>query len=182
VLGKVPGQIFRIAFLSACLALASTGSMASPSVLGWLEGGFLQPWGVRVRAKLDTGALTSSIHAENVVTFERNGETWVRFHFPFGKKEGFEDGFSIEKPIVRTVTVKEHDGRHDERLSVNIDLCVDGNTFPVEFTLADRSEFNYPILLGRRALAGRYYIDAGHSFIAEGKCPRRDAGTGELSR
>lgn len=175
-------RILRSGLLLIWMCLLCTNTSASPEVLGWLEGAYLQPWGVRVRAKLDSGALTSSIHAQNIETFERGGEPWVRFWFPYGAREGFEHGFQIEKPVQRQATVKEHVGENAIRYVVEIDMCVSGTTFPVEVTLADRSKFNYPVLLGRRALSGRYLIDPQVSFKGNRSCPRRNAETGLVSK
>lgn len=153
-------------------------TLAAPELLGWLEGAYLQPWGVRVRAKLDTGAITSSIHAEKIELFENDGEEWVRFHFPYGKREGFANGFMIEKPIRRQSQVKEHVGDNAIRYVVEIDICVSGDIFPVEVSLADRTKFNYPLILGRRALSGRYIVDPEKTFTGSRSCPRRNRDTG----
>lgn len=160
------------------LLLCSPAISAAPEVLGWLEGAYLQPWGVRVRAKLDTGAKTSSIHAEKIETFENDGKEWVRFHFPYGRREGFANGFMIEKPFRRQARVKEHVGDNTVRYVVEIDICVSGDIFPVEVSLADRSNFNYPLILGRRALSGRFIIDPDKSFVGSRSCPRRNKKTG----
>ena len=162
------------------LCLTSGATAASPRLLGWLEGAYLQPWGVRVRAKLDSGALTSSIHAEQIETFEKDAQTWVRFWFPFGAREGFEKGFLIEKPVLRTAVIKEHEGQNPTRYVVELDICVSGDTFATEVTLANRSKFNYPIILGRRALAERFIIDSSSSFMGNRTCPRRDPVTGQV--
>lgn len=162
------------------LILSPSAVIAAPEMLGWLEGVYLQPWGVRVRGKLDTGALTSSIHAEKIETFNKDGEEWVRFHFPYGKREGFKNGFMIEKPLLRQSQVKEHVGDNDFRHVVVIDICVSGDIFPVEVSLADRNKFNYPMILGRRALSGRYIVDPGKSFSGKRSCPRRNKKTGKL--
>ncbi len=145
-------------------------------VLGWLEGAYLQPWGVRVRARLDTGAKTSSIHAEKIEVFVQDEKKWARFHFPFGKKEGYETGFQIEVPVVRETKIKDFGrGASIPRYVIELRVCVSGHTEPVEFTLADRSNFNYPMILGRNALAGRYLVDSANSFLGKRSCPRKKA-------
>ncbi len=158
----------------------SSSALAAPEVLGWLEGAYLQPWGVRIRAKLDTGAITSSIHAEKIETFEKDGEQWLRFHFPYGKKEGYENGFMIERPIGRQSIVKEHIGENAIRYVVELDICVSGDIFTVEVSLADRTKFNYPLILGRRALSERFIVDPGKSFTGSRSCPRRNRHTGKI--
>jgi len=170
-------RYLRAAVQCGLLVWLCAGSISAasgdPRVLGWLEGAYLQPWGVRVRAKLDTGALTSSMHAENIELFEKDNVQWVRFHFPFGKREGYENGFEIERPLVREANIKEHVGTSVPRYVIEIDICVSGETRPVEVSLVDRSNFNYPMILGRNALAGRIHVDAGRSFIGDRTCPRK---------
>jgi hypothetical protein len=181
--GKAPSKsTISATLVLAWLCLISATTSANPKLLGWLEGAYLQPWGVRVRAKLDSGALTSSIHAEQIEAFEHEGEPWVRFWFPFGAREGFEKGFLIEKPVLREAVIKEHEGENPTRYVVELDICVSGDTFATEVTLANRSKFNYPIILGRRALSGRFNVDSSSSFIGNRTCPRRDPITGQVQR
>lgn len=147
--------------------------VAEPEIVGWLEGAYLQPWGVRVRAKLDTGAKTSSIHAEKIEAFEKNGVVWVRFLFPYGKREGYPKGFTIERPLVRQTRIKTDDGGTEPRYVIDLDVCISGKTLATEFTLSDRTHMNYPILLGRQSLSGRFVIDAEQTFTGQRTCPRK---------
>ena len=158
-----------IALLLTVLAMPANGK---PETLGWLEGAYLQPWGVRVRAKLDTGARTSTIHAEKIETFEKNGQTWVRFLFPYGRREGYPQGFVIERPMLRQSRVKKGNGTY-LRFVIELDVCISGKTQTTEVSLSDRSNFNYPMLLGRESLAGRYIIDSQHTFLGHRTCPRK---------
>lgn len=146
---------------------------AEPARVGWLEGAYLQPWGVRVRAKLDTGAKTSAIHAENIETFERDAGMWVRFIFPYGRREGYPKGFTIERPVVREIRIKGDTGGTAARYVISLDVCVGGKTQTTEVSLSDRSHMNYPMILGRETLAGRFIVDAQQSFMADRSCPRK---------
>lgn len=156
--------------LYACCSLPLA---AEPEIVGWLEGAYLQPWGVRVRAKLDTGAKTSAIHAENIESFEKEGEVWVRFLFPFGRREGYPEGFLIERPLVRQIRVKTDEGNTEPRYVIELDVCISGKTQTTEVSLSDRVNLNYPMLLGRETLAGRYIIDPSQSFLGKRTCPRK---------
>jgi hypothetical protein len=69
------------------------------------------------------------------------------------------------------VLIKEHEGRPHERLVVNIDLCLGGMTFTTPVTLADRSRFNYPLLVGRIALQGRAAVDPARKYVNRRDCP-----------
>ena len=75
------------------------------TIAGWLETVILSPWQTRLRAKLDTGAKTSSIHAENIKIFTRDGQQWVSFNLPQGKTKA-DKITSVELPIVRDVMIK----------------------------------------------------------------------------
>ena len=155
------------------LVYPAQAATSNPEVLGWLEGAYLQPWGVRVRARLDSGARTSSMHAEKIEPFKKDGAEWVRFHFPFGRREGYPHGFDIERPLVRHSHVKNREGGLQERYVIKLDICVSGRTNTVELSLVNRSNLNYPIILGREALAGQYLIDPGRTFMGKRTCPRK---------
>lgn len=159
--------------ISISLCLTGQPLSAEPEILGWLEGAYLQPWGVRVRARLDSGALTSSMDAENIRLFKRNGAEWVRFHFPYGEREGYEHGFDIERPLLRQSRIKLREGGLQRRYVIKLDVCVSGKTSAIELSLVNRSNLNYPMILGREALAGRYLIDPGQTFLGRRTCPRK---------
>ena len=76
-LGSVRNRFATLMLAAAALSLGSTPGLAdSPQVLGWVEEGLILPERVAVKFKLDTGALTSSMHAENIDHFEKDGEDW----------------------------------------------------------------------------------------------------------
>lgn len=138
-------------------------------IAGWVEEISLADSGYIIKAKLDTGAKTSSIHAENIEQFKRDGQSWVRFEFKV-EQEGEIQTLLIEKPRQRRVRIKEHSGDHDRRPVVEIDICFNGRRYPVEFTLADRSQFIYPVILGRRFLEGVAVVDAEATFLTQAPC------------
>lgn len=157
-------------------------------VAGWLETVILSPSQIKLRAKLDSGAKTSSIHAENVERFERDGKKWVRFNLPKGKnkKEDVED--TIEVPLLREVLIKRHKMLSATRSVVEMSFCINAHFYTAQFTLADRGNFNYPVLLGRRFLQDRILIDPAETFIHDNKfnknkCndPQLQAKTNELT-
>ena len=157
----------------ALIVLFSAPVKSGPELVGWLEGAYLQPWGIRLRAKLDTGAKTSALHAERIETFEKNGESWIRFHLPFGERDGFPDGIDIERPLHRQTRIKENNtGGTEERYEIQLDICISGKTYNAEVTLSERSNFNYPLLIGREALAGRFIVDPQQTFLGNRSCPR----------
>jgi hypothetical protein len=147
------------------LFLASVDAVAEDAreivVMGWLEGVFLKPWNLRLTAKLDTGAKTSSLNAENIQRFQREGSEWVRFAV---SDDDDTAPLIIERPLARTVYIKEHRKDASRREVVTLDICKNGRTYATEFTLVDRSNFNYPVLLGRSFLKSVALVDASQTF------------------
>jgi len=107
------------------------------------------------KARIDTGATTTSIDAQNIVMFERDGKKWVKFTFA-GKK--------IEKKMVGIVSIKRHGAEDVKRPSIMIRLALGDTTRNVKVTLADRSKFTYPILIGRNFLKDMFIVDVSRKM------------------
>ncbi|CAI8865275.1 ATP-dependent zinc protease family protein [Methylocaldum szegediense] len=158
---------FGTLVLLLALSAAVSGAEAQPAVreraiMGWLESVFLKPWNVRMTAKLDTGAKTSSLHADDIKHFTKNGQEWVRFTLT-GSDD--EKSIIVERPLIRTVYIKERKSRATKRDVVSLQLCKNGRDYETEFTLVDRSNFNYPVLLGRSFLKDVALVDAADTFL-----------------
>ena len=106
--------------------------------------------GVIKEARIDTGATTTSIDAQDISLFERDGKKWVKFKFA-GKK--------IEKKMLGIVSIKRHGAEDTKRPSVMVRLALGDTTRNVKVTLADRSKFTYPILIGRNFLKDMFIVD-----------------------
>jgi len=135
-------------------------------IMGWLESIFIKPWNRRLTAKLDTGAKTSSLHADKIEHFSKNGEDWVRF--ALGDIEDKQlPPIIAEKPLVRTVNIKckGDDCQPSKRDVVVLTVCKNGKDYEAEFNLVDRSNFNYPVLLGRSFLKDVALVDADETFL-----------------
>lgn len=144
----------------------SGAAAASESVYGYLEYVVVRPCEEEFKAKLDTGATTSSIDARDVERFERDGDDWVRFELVGRAGQRVE----VERPVVRWVRIKEHDGSHDRRPVVEMEVCLGRSVREVEVSLADRSEFNYAVLLGRNFLRGLAWVDSGRKYTRSPNC------------
>ncbi|MEL6372626.1 MAG: RimK/LysX family protein [Pseudomonadota bacterium] len=105
-------------------------------------------------AKLDTGAKSSSLHAERIVAFERKGRLWVRFRFAWGASPRIV----IERPVIRIARIRRAGVGVRQRYVVRLRLCVAGKTAVTAFTLADRTGMRYAVLVGRRFLNGRILV------------------------
>ena len=158
------------------LLLVSTsahGNSSDPGkvIAGWVEKISLGEQPVMLKAKLDTGAKTSAIHAANVEAFLRDGEHWVRFDLLLTDVDDKQHTIHMEKPRSRRVRIKDDDGEHDRRSVVELEICFDGRKHVTEFTLAERSEYIYDVLLGREFLQGIAVVDPASTFLTQANCP-----------
>jgi hypothetical protein len=145
-------------------------------VLGWVENMRLLPQRMLLKAKLDPGARSSAIHAENIEEFERDGRRMVRFTILREHDNPDSERLVLERPLVREVNIKlrtgegeEGDGRQ-ERLAVRLEFCLAGERYNTLFSLTNRDNFNYPVLLGRQFLRNRILVDSGESFTQRTNC------------
>lgn len=158
----------------ATALLLSLGSAAvfadSPQVFGWVEEGLIFPEKVAVKFKLDTGALTSSMHAEDIDRFEKDGDDWVRFTL---EMEDIDTEKKIEKrlerEVVRDIKVRGAGGA-EKRPVVLMRVCLGNKIHEEQFSLNDRDKMNYPVLIGRRTLEDIGLVDSSKTFTVEPDC------------
>ena len=136
-------------------------------ILGWVEHVVLVEPGFRLRAKLDSGAETSSLDARIIKRFRKGGKRWVRFAVT-NPRTGEEHVLVRER--VRTIGVVQHDGVNQVRPTVRMQMCVSDRLLDVEVSLVDRGEFTYRLLLGRTALESFALIDPGNTFLSRPQC------------
>ncbi len=168
---------------SAVNAAKNGDEITEKLILGWIENVYLQPFGLKSKAKLDTGAKTSSIHARNIEHFEKDGEPWVRFQFASNTKlkaHKYEPGKSkkvvtVEAPLARRALIKRHKHTSLERPVVELPFTLAGKEYTAEFTLTDRSKFLYPVLLGRRFLKHVAIVDPANTFLKTRTLPKPEA-------
>lgn len=153
--------------LAPAVALADQRPASEPGVFGWVEWIELGDERIRKKGKLDSGALTSSLDAREIEVVRRDGRRVVRFEL-HDRETG--DVQQLERPLKRHVRIVRHSGNHQRRPVIEMDLCLGNTLHSVEFTLIDRSNFNYPVLLGRRALEGYALIDSGKTYLRDPEC------------
>ncbi len=155
--------------LSVLLAAGLTMPAAARGVYGWVEFVQLHIDGepLELKAKLDTGARSSSLDATAIEPFERDGERWVRFEV---KLPGMEKTTRLERPVVRYVRIKRHRGPYDRRPVIRLPLCLGDEWRTVEVNLTDRGRFIYPLLLGRKALARLAVVDPSRTYLRAPRC------------
>ncbi|PRI10985.1 ATP-dependent zinc protease family protein [Leucobacter massiliensis] len=143
----------------------------SSTLTGWREwvslSGIGVPW---IKAKIDTGAQTSALHASEITEFERDGASWVRFTVqPWQFTE--EDEVVVELPVHDRRTVRSSSGHAQERPVVLAEIGLAGRSIEAELTLTDRDEMVFRMLIGREALRRGFVVDSAASFLG-GRPPR----------
>lgn len=161
---------------------ARKSDAAAPEALGFVEWVVMSDTGLRLKARMDTGAKTSSLHAVNVEEFKRDDQKWVKFHIPLADHKdqpvenesdiGHEEVIlELERPVERTVLIKRKGAPSQRRYVVVMDFCIAGTSHEAQFSLTDRGNFTYPVLLGRRFMSDdNILIDSAESFVAEKEC------------
>ncbi|BAP78251.1 hypothetical protein MT1_1074 [Pseudomonas sp. MT-1] len=150
--------------------VSRTALASSPQVLGWVEKGLILPEQVAVKFKLDTGALTSSMHAENIDRFEKDGDEWVRFTVELEDVDTDKDVRTrLERKMVRDIKVRGAGGA-EERPVVLMKVCLGNQMYEEQFSLNDRDKMNYPVLIGRRTLEKVGLVDSSKTFTTEPSC------------
>lgn len=113
-------------------------------------------------AKIDTGAYSSTLHAENIQTIvSKDGETVLKFDIVPSEQMKTLDGKvqTIEVKDFFIQKVRSSNGHLQERYSIKTKLTMEGRTFPAVITLSNRSEMGYPFLVGRRLLRSRFLVN-----------------------
>jgi len=134
--------------------------------IGYVEYVVIEPGNLRLKAKIDTGAKSSSIDAINILPFTRDGKQWVRFsvvidddqHLPF------------ELPVVRTVGVKRANAPMQRRYVVELGICLGGVFKKSDVNLVNRNGMNYRMLIGRLFLDESFVVDPASNFLASPSC------------
>ncbi len=142
--------------------------MKKKNTLGWREWIALDDLGLPpIKAKVDTGARTSALHAFRVRGFRRKGVRWVRFDIhPI--QGDTTTVVSCEAPVVDKRPVTDSGGHTTERYVISTKLYLGGECWPIELTLTNRDNMKFRALLGRTALQGRFLVDSAKSFCCGG--------------
>ncbi|MFT3989705.1 ATP-dependent zinc protease [Aestuariivirga sp.] len=138
-----------------------TKAETPPPLIGWRERVRLPELAVgRIMAKIDTGARSAALHAEDIQTFGHR----VRFTVLVNERQ-----HHCERPIIGRRRVKSTSGHSEMRLVIETDVKIGDHRFPIEVTLTDRTDMGVPMLLGRASIRGRFVVHPGRSFILSRK-------------
>jgi len=134
-------------------------------VIGWREWVRLPELGIeKIKAKVDTGARTSSLHAFHVKMFERDGAEWVSYQVHPVQRSSREL-LELESPVLETRLVRSSSGKASRRPVIVTPIELLGVKWSVELTLANRDQMGFRMLLGREAFRGRFLVNAGKSYL-----------------
>ncbi len=153
--------------------MAKRGPGRSPAVIGWREWLALPDLGIAaIKAKVDTGARSSSLHAFGIEQIEHGGGSWVRFGVHPLQRD-WKTTAHAELPLHEMRVVRNPGGGGREELRPVVVTAVElmGQQFDVELTLTSRDRMGFRMLLGRSAVRGRFVVDPGRSYLA-GRPPR----------
>ena len=151
--------LFMTMLLLSCLVQAR-------EVVGWAEKAILYPGNLEIRAKIDTGARTSSINCDCQHFYEKDGEQWVRFSVTNAEGETVW----LDRKVQRIAKIKRHFGVTQERPVVVLGICLGTGYLESEVNVIDRSGLDYQLLIGRKFLQDRYLVDPEDRYINPPRC------------
>ncbi|MGR5346817.1 putative ATP-dependent zinc protease [Vibrio mediterranei] len=141
---------------------ASVKTEEGKLILGEQEYVRLVDMKVTTKARIDTGATTSSLSAVDIVPFERDGKDWVKFKVKHNGVESKE----MSMPVERWVKVKQSSSEESDKRAVVVSVIKIGDlTSKTEFTLADRTHLKYPVLLGRSFFRDIAVVDVSRKYV-----------------
>ena len=134
-------------------------------IIGWREWVNLPDLGVHnIKAKIDTGARSSALHAFDLEHFERDGVAMVRFQaHPVQKDDSH--AVTVEAALLDQRVVRSSVGHEQLRPVIETPVQVGDQIFPIELTLTSRDAMGFRMLLGRQAIRHRFLVDPGRSYL-----------------
>ena len=135
-------------------------------ILGWKEWAWIIQPELVLRAKLDTGARTSSVHATNIEQIEIDGKKWIKFTISNPNDEKMMR-LRHKAPLVRISKIKNDSGGPDERYVVTLLFQIGNQMLEGEFNLNNREKMTCALLIGRNILKQLGGVDAGRTYLLE---------------
>lgn len=145
--------------------LPAKSRRASLSTIGWREWLALPGLGIpKVKAKVDTGARSSSLHAFGIERGRAEGRDRVAF-YTHPRQRGDGPGLSCSAELLDQRTVRSSNGSTEERYFIRTIARLQGVEWPIELTLSNRADMSFRMLLGREAIRNRFLVDSGRSYL-----------------
>ncbi|WP_319826099.1 ATP-dependent zinc protease [Thalassovita sp.] len=159
--------------------VANPGKADRPlTVIGWMESIDLPDLNLsQIKAKIDTGARTSALHATGIVPFRRNGQRWVRFRTLIGDGR---DEVELEAPVHSERAIKNTSGIPEDRFVIRTKARFGARAWEIDLSLTDRMNMTFPMIVGRAALKNhaiavhtrRAYLMTQRPLSPKGKTPK----------
>ncbi|MCR8922013.1 ATP-dependent zinc protease [Dasania sp. GY-MA-18] len=143
---------------------AKAAMVGEKQVIGRVEYVSINNNGIAIKSRIDTGAKTSSLNAQDLSEFERDGKKWVRFAVLNPKND---EEIYFEKRVVRFVRIKQQTGDLQRRPVIKMPVKLGDVTENIELTLTDRSDYLYQVLVGRNYLLDRFLVDVSQKYTAK---------------
>ncbi len=153
-------------FYLLCSVVSYQAVADSKAVIGWVEYASLHNRNISLKAKMDTGADNTSLHASNLKLISKKGEDWVRFELP----DEVGGTHTIEQPVIRYTSIKRRGVSAQERPVILLKICVSNQLREVEVNLTDRSNYSYKLLIGRSYMEGLFLIDSASMYTVSPDC------------
>lgn len=146
------------------IATAKKPKRRPPAIAGWREHVLLPELGAGpLVAKLDSGALSASLHAENIEAYDKAGTAWVRFDVPADNER--VKARSCDMPLHGERRVKNTGGTSESRFVIETEIRLGDEQWRAQVTLSDRTDMGVPMLLGRATIRGRFLVNPARSFL-----------------
>lgn len=159
-------SIKRFLVLLLCFLPAAGIFAAEKQAIGWVEKVTIDNSDFKLKAKIDTGATTTSVSAKILKKFVRNGENWMRFQIEDEKN----NKLILERRVLKYVKIKRKLIFSIKRPVITLGICI-GNVYrKEEVNLSDRKNFIYPALIGRNFLKGYFLVDSEKKFTVKPGC------------
>jgi hypothetical protein len=145
-------------------------------VLGWREWVSLPEFGIEwIKAKVDTGARTSALHAFDVNMDESSGRRIVKFSI-HPKQKDLSQVIECQAPLLEEREVRDSGGHSELRYVIETQIKIGKTHHTVEFTLTNRDTMGFRMLIGRTAMKGYYLVDPGKSFLTRKRKQKKKPG------
>jgi hypothetical protein len=160
--------------------MKAADSRAPLAVIGWREWIALPELGINhIKAKTDSGARTSALHAFYVEPFDRDGVSWIRFGIhPLQRRD--DRVVDCEAQVHDRRPVTDSGGHTEERYVIKTTARLGVMQWPIELTLTNRDTMRFRMLLGRIALQDRFLIDPAASYLMSRKASEPNTNKGEV--